>query len=190
MLDPHAAAAGHPTEPRLQPVATCRSEPSGRTPTGGNPDPVADALRSLAAVGGDLACGSCPREPDRCCYDGRVSRSQHVWLSAAAVIATVILFWGGAVWWQLGPLGQMATRDDIAQLRAELLAAIEDDERLHEYLRRELRESTPVRASGWSTRSVGWCARLTDSPLRHVTAPALPQEPERTKTSRSSTRAS
>ena len=38
---------------------------------------------------------------------------------------------GGAVWWQLGPLGQMATRDDIAQL--------------HEYLRRELRESTRAR---------------------------------------------
>ena len=74
-----------------------------------------------------------------------MSRSQHVWLSAAAVIATVILFWGGAVWWQFGPLGQMATRDDIAQLRAELLAAIEDDERLHEYLRRELRESTRAR---------------------------------------------
>ena len=72
-------------------------------------------------------------------------RPGHVHAGAAAVIATVILFWGGAVWWQLGPLGQMATRDDIAQLRAELLGALEDDESLLEHVRRERHESTRAR---------------------------------------------
>ena len=48
------------------------------------------------------------------------------------------------MWWQFGPLGQMATRDDIAQLRADLLAAIED-EPLHEYVRRARHESTRAR---------------------------------------------
>ena len=62
-----------------------------------------------------------------------MSRSQHVWLSTVAVIASVVLSWGGAVWWLLGP-GQMATGDDIAQVRAELRAA-----------REELRESTRAR---------------------------------------------
>ncbi len=74
-----------------------------------------------------------------------VTCSQHVWLSAAMVIATVIVCCTGAAWWLVGPVGQMATREDIAQLRAEFLAAIEDDEPLLEHVRRELRASTRAR---------------------------------------------
>ena len=78
-----------------------------------------------------------------------MSCSQHVWLSAAAVIATVIVCLTGSGWWLLGPLGQMATRDDLAQLRAEIraefVAGIEGDEPLLEHVRRELRASTRAR---------------------------------------------
>ena len=77
-----------------------------------------------------------------------LSCSQHVWLSAAAVIATVIVCLTGSGWWLLGPLGQMATRDDLAQLRAEIraefVAGNEGDELL-ENVRRELRASTRAR---------------------------------------------
>ena len=77
-----------------------------------------------------------------------MSCSKHVWLSAAAVIATVIVCLTGSGWWLFGP-GQMATRDDLAQLRAEIraefVAGIEGDEPLLEHVRRELRESTRAR---------------------------------------------
>ena len=92
---------------------------------------------------------SCCRNPIDACYDGRVSCSKQIWLSAALVSGTVIVCCTGAAWSLVGPLGQMATRDDLAQLRAEIraefVAGIEGDEPLLEHVRRELRASTRAR---------------------------------------------
>ena len=73
------------------------------------------------------------------------------------------------MWWQFGPLGQMATRDDIAQLRAEL----------HE-TGRELRESTRARqrigvlvVNGKLDKLAGKVATLEAGHHAHVNAPGL-----------------
>ena len=70
-----------------------------------------------------------------------MSCSQHVWLSAAAVIVTVIVCGAGAVWWLVGPGGQMATRDDIADVRRELRESTRARQRIVEEIGRLVREA-------------------------------------------------